>query len=119
MLDEAAQTWGSLGYAHRKTDAGWDPVSFAQARERSREFAAWLLSVGGRPGDAMVIIAEGSPEWIMSELGLLMAGCVSVPLSIKLLEEEIPFRRKPLEGKGDHHDEEPAREGPRLARGRG
>ena len=100
MLDEAAQTWGSLGYAHRKTEAGWTPVSFAQARERSREFAAWLLSVGGRPGDAMVIIAEGSPEWIMSELGLLMAGCVSVPLSIKLLEEEIPFRANHSKAKG-------------------
>ncbi len=92
MLDQAAEKWGPLGYAHRKTDAGWVAVSFAQAREGSRELAAWLLSTGARPGDACVIIGEGSPEWIMSELGLLMAGCVSVPLSIKLLEEEIPFR---------------------------
>jgi len=100
MLDEAAQKWGTLGYAHRKTDAGWTSVSFAQALERSREFAAWLFSAGSRPGDAMVIIAEGSPEWIMSEFGLLMAGCVSVPLSIKLLEEEIPFRVNHSKAKG-------------------
>jgi len=100
MLDEAAQKWGTLGYAHRKTDSGWTPVSFAQARERSREFAAWLFSAGARSGDAMVIIAEGSPEWIMSEFGLLMAGCVSVPLSIKLLEEEIPFRANHSKAKG-------------------
>jgi len=92
MLDEAAARWGNLGYAFRKTDAGYAPVSFVQARERAREIAAWLLSTGARRGDAFVIIAEGSPEWIMSEFGLLMAGCVSVPLSIKLLEEEIPFR---------------------------
>ncbi len=92
MLDEAAEKWGSIGYAHRKTDAGYASVSFVEARTRAREFAAWLLSEGARKGDAMVIIGEGSPEWIMSEFGLLMAGCVSVPLSIKLLEEEIPFR---------------------------
>ena len=92
MLDDAAARWGSLGYAFRKTDAGYSPVSFVQARKHAREIAAWLLSTGARPGDAFVIIAEGSPEWIMSEFGLLMAGCVSVPLSIKLLEEEIPFR---------------------------
>ena len=92
MLDEAAVKWGALGYAHRKTDAGWMSVSFVEARERAREFAAWLLSIGAHKGDAMAIIAEGSPDWIMSEFGLLMAGCVSVPLSIKLLEEEIPFR---------------------------
>ena len=93
MLDDAAEKWGSQGYAYRKTDGGWMPVSYIEARERAREFAAWLLETGGvRKGDAFVLIAEGSPEWIMGELGLLMAGCVSVPLSVKLLQEEIPFR---------------------------
>ena len=92
MLDAAASRWGSAGYAWRKTDSGWVAVTFAQARQRSRQFAAWLLSTGIRKGEAFVIIAEGSPEWILGELGLLAAGCVSVPLSVKLLEEEIPFR---------------------------
>ncbi len=92
MLDEAAEAWGTAPYAHRKTDAGWATISFVEARERAREFAGWVLSTGAARGDAMAIIAEGSPEWIVSELGLLLAGCVSVPLSIKLLEEEIPFR---------------------------
>jgi long-chain acyl-CoA synthetase len=92
MLDEAAEKWANAPYAVRKTDAGWVPVSFRQARERSREFAAWLISTGARKGDAVAVLAEGSPEWILGEFGLLMAGCVSVPLSIKLLEEEIPFR---------------------------
>jgi long-chain acyl-CoA synthetase len=100
MLDEAAEKWGSIGYAFRKTDAGYVPVSFAQAREQAREIAAWLLSTGARRGDAFVIIAEGSPEWIVGEFGLLMAGCVSVPLSIKLLEEEIPFRINHSQAKG-------------------
>ena len=48
--------------------------------------------VGLKKGDSLAILAEGSPEWIVGELGMLMAGCVSVPLSIKLLAEEIPFR---------------------------
>ena len=99
MLDEAASKWGSAPYALRRTDAGYEPVSFAQARERAREFAAWLLSTGFRKGDALAILAEGSPEWIIGELGLLMAGCVSVPLSIKLLAEEIPFRLNHSEAK--------------------
>jgi len=92
MLEEAARKWGSVGYAYRKTDAGWIPVTFSQARQRARELAAWLLSTGVRREEAFVIIAEGSPEWVMAELGILMAACVSVPLSVKLLEEEVPFR---------------------------
>jgi len=92
MLEEAAERWGDAPYASRKTDTGWVSVSFREARERARELAAWLISTGARKGDAIAVLAEGSPEWILGELGLLMAGCVSVPLSIKLLEEEIPFR---------------------------
>src|SRR5271157_5317955 len=92
MLDEAAEKWADAPYTLRKTDAGYVPVSFREARERSREFAGWLLSAGFKKGDTLALLGEGSPEWIMGELGLLMAGCISVPLSIKLLEEEIPFR---------------------------
>ena len=99
MLDEAVAKWPSAPYALRKTDAGYAAVSFSDARERSREFAAWLLSAGFRRGDAAAILAEGCPEWIMGEFGLMMAGCVSVPLSIKLLGEEIPFRLDHSEAK--------------------
>ncbi|MCX7030774.1 MAG: AMP-binding protein, partial [Spirochaetes bacterium] len=99
MLDEAASKWGSAPYALRKTNAGFTAVSFAEARDRAREFAAWLLSAGFHRGDAAAILAEGSPEWIMGEYGLMMAGCVSVPLSVKLLGEEIPFRLNHSEAK--------------------
>lgn len=92
MLDEAAENWGDAPYAHRKMDSGYAPVSYREARERAREIGAWLLSTGARKGDAYAVQGEGCPEWILAEFGLLMAGCVSVPLSIKLLEDEIPFR---------------------------
>ena len=51
MLDEAVSKWGSAPYALRKTDAGFVAVSFAEARDRAREFAAWLLSTGFHRGD--------------------------------------------------------------------
>jgi long-chain acyl-CoA synthetase len=99
MLDQAAEKWGSAPYALKKTDAGWSAVSFVEARTRAREFAAWLLSIGMKKGQAIAILAEGSPEWIMGELGMLMVGCVSVPLSIKLLADEVPFRLNHSEAK--------------------
>ena len=92
MLDEAAETWNNAPYALRKGDEGWIAVSFTEARQNAREFAAWLLGSGAKKGESIAILAEGSPAWIIGEFGLLMAGCVSVPLSIKLMEEEIPFR---------------------------
>ncbi len=92
MMDEASVLWSDQPYALKKGTTDWISVSFSESRKRSREFAAWLVSKGFKKGDRLAILAEGSPEWIMAESGILCAACVSVPLSIKLLAEEIPFR---------------------------
>lgn len=92
MLDEGARDWASDPYAYRRNDTGYVPITFAEARERAREFSAWLLSKGFAKGDRFAVLGEGSPEWICGEFGLVCAGIVSVPLSIKLLAEELPFR---------------------------
>ena len=100
MLDEAAKEWADDPYALRKTDEGYAPTTFAQAREKARRFGAWLLSCGYSKGDSLAVLGEGSPEWICGEFGIMCAGLVSVPLSIKLLAEEIPFRLNHSESKG-------------------
>lgn len=100
MLDEAAKVWANDPYALRKTDMGYTATTFVQAREKARCFAAWLLSCGYAKGDNLAVLGEGSPEWICGELGLMCAGLVSVPLSIKLLSEEIPFRLNHSAAKG-------------------
>jgi long-chain acyl-CoA synthetase len=99
MMDEAAVAWASVPYALKKGSSDWISVTYSEARERSREFASWLVSKGFKRGDRLAILAEGSPEWILAESGVLSAGCVSVPLSIKLLGEEIPFRLDHSEAK--------------------
>jgi long-chain acyl-CoA synthetase len=92
MMDEAAAQWTTDPYALKKGASGWIPLSFSEARDLSRQFAAWLLSKGFAKGDRLAILAEGCPDWVITESGALRAACVSVPLSIKLLAEEIPFR---------------------------
>jgi long-chain acyl-CoA synthetase len=99
MMDEAATQWADDAYVLKKGDSAWIAFSFVQARSRSREFGAWLLSKDYAKGDRLAILAEGSPEWVMAESGMLCAACVSVPLSIKLLAEEIPFRLDHSEAK--------------------
>jgi len=92
MMDEAASNWATVPYALKKGASGWVATNFNEARERSRDFAAWLLSKGLGRGESVAILAEGSPEWVLAEAGAIRAGGVSVPLSIKLLGDEIPFR---------------------------
>ncbi len=99
MLKEAAAKYSDIPYALKKTDSGYVGTTFSQVREQARMFAAWLVAQNVTKGDRAAIIAEGSPEWLISELGLLSAGMISVPLSIKLLSDEIPFRIEHSESK--------------------
>jgi long-chain acyl-CoA synthetase len=92
LRDQAAIKFGEKPYLRDKNDQGWGAVSFRQAADVSDRLAAALTARGFSREDRAVIIAEGRSEWVLSELALFRAGCVSVPLSLKLLPEEIPFR---------------------------
>jgi long-chain acyl-CoA synthetase len=92
MLDTAAREFGGTPYCYRKIEAGWTPKSFLQVREEARAIAVALRARGFHPAGKAVILGEGSPEWVAFEFAVLTAGAISVPLSIKLLAEEVPFR---------------------------
>jgi long-chain acyl-CoA synthetase len=92
MLETAVATFGDQSYCWRKTDAGWTPTGFRAASERAVLVARALRARGVGSDRTVAIVAEGSPEWVTFELGVLANKCASVPLSIKLLPEEVPFR---------------------------
>jgi long-chain acyl-CoA synthetase len=92
LLHDAAARFGDRAFLTTKTDEGWQPTSFREADRLSGLGAAWFLSRGAERGARVILLAEGRPEWVISEFAMLKAGLVSVPLSIKLLAEEVPFR---------------------------
>lgn len=92
MLAAAAESFPRRPYALRKVDDGWYSRTFSEIREDAIMLSVALQQEGfGRRGTG-VILAEGSPEWITAEFALLYAGGISVPLSTRLLPEEVPFR---------------------------
>ncbi len=50
--------------------------------------------MGFKKGDRAGLISDGRNDWIISELGMLYAGGINVPLSIRLENNEIEFRLK-------------------------
>ena len=100
MLREAARLFSDVAYLGRRTDAGWCTRSFREVEADSAAFAAALIARGFARGQALAILGEGSPNWVIGELGLLRLGCVSVPLSIQLLPEEVLFRLEHSRARG-------------------
>ena len=99
MLKDAVQEFGDSPYLSQKINGEWKSLGFGDAWDESYNFAAALVKRGFSKNDAIAIISEGRNAWVTSEFGLLMAGCISVPLSIKLLPDEIPFRLNHSEAK--------------------
>ncbi|MDY0372122.1 MAG: AMP-binding protein [Sphaerochaetaceae bacterium] len=100
MLRDAADRFPSRAYTTKKTDAGWEAFTYCQVDNESDKVAASLIAKGVTPGSAFGILAEGRPEWVMAELGVIKARSVSVPLSIKLTAEEVAFRLNHSEAVG-------------------
>lgn len=92
LLRRAALEYASVPYLNEKTDSGWKGVTFSETLERATLFASAMIELGFQQDDRVALIAEGRTDWVVTEYGLLMAGCINVPLSIKLLPEEIIFR---------------------------
>jgi len=92
MLSRAASKYADKPYLSTKGDRGWIRTSFSEAEKKARTLACAFVEIGLRKGDKVAILSEAKTDWIVTEFAALFAGGISVPLSIKLLPEEVPFR---------------------------
>ncbi len=92
MLDRAVIKYANDPYLSTKSDQGWVRTSFSDAKIKARQLASGFLGLGIKTDDKISILSEAKTDWIIAEFAALYAGAISVPLSIKLLPEEVPFR---------------------------
>ncbi|MFW5656864.1 MAG: AMP-dependent synthetase/ligase [Bacteroidota bacterium] len=78
---------------YEKTNSEYSQFTYKEIQLRVHAFSAGLMQLGLEMGDRVSLLAEGSNNWIISELAILMAGGINVPLSVKLSDsDEIKFR---------------------------
>ncbi|MBO5732133.1 MAG: AMP-binding protein [Alistipes sp.] len=93
LFEESVAKYGAKEFLLEKHNGKFEPTTYNEAREQALAIGAGLAVLGIEPRDRVSILAEGCNNWITSELGLLYAGAVSVPLSIKLEEaNDLLFR---------------------------
>jgi long-chain acyl-CoA synthetase len=89
LVEDSARKFGAKVAYQMKVGSSYQRLTFSELAQRSREFAAGLLTMGMRKGDAVAIISENSLDWIVGYYGLSMAGGVGVPLYSELNSPEI------------------------------
>ncbi|MET4310246.1 AMP-binding protein [Bradyrhizobium sp. RT4b] len=73
----AAETRGDRPAIREKKFGIWQPTSWREWLEISKEIAYALRASGFLPGDVASIIANAVPEWVHADMGILCAGGVS------------------------------------------
>ncbi|MBW8324355.1 MAG: AMP-binding protein [Prolixibacteraceae bacterium] len=78
-------------YLWEKQNGKYEGTTYSQTHDLVLRFGAGLVSLGLQKGDRIGLISEGRNAWIISELGILYAGGINVPLSVKL-DSSIEFK---------------------------
>ena len=93
LFEESVSKYGTKDFLLEKHNGRFEPTSYCETRTEAIKTGAGLAQLGIERNDRISILAEGCNNWIISELGLLYAGAISVPLSIKLEESnDLLFR---------------------------
>ena len=100
LFESSVARYGEKTFLLEKRHHKFEPTTYAETREQALEVGAGLAAIGIRPKEKVAILSEGCNAWIISELGLFYAGCISVPLSVKLEESnDLLFRLRHAEVK--------------------
>ena len=92
FFEENVEKYSTNIYLWEKLQEKYEGTTYQETRRQVHEFGAGLMQLGIRKGDRVSLLADGRNSWVIGELGILYAGGVNVPLSIKLNPEEIRFR---------------------------
>ncbi|MES2904595.1 MAG: AMP-dependent synthetase/ligase [Pseudomonadota bacterium] len=79
MFLTRAREKGDAPFLWSKASGQWQAISWAEAARQVAALAAGLKKLGMKPGDRVMLVAENRPEWLLADLGIMAAGCVTVP----------------------------------------
>ena len=93
LMETSVERFGDDVYLMEKVGDHYEGTTYRETRELVHTFSAGLRALGLKKGDRVALIAEGRNLWVIAELGILCAGAINVPISVKINESaELKFR---------------------------
>ncbi|MDE2595464.1 MAG: long-chain fatty acid--CoA ligase [Sphingomonadales bacterium] len=74
-----ADARGEAPFLWAKREGSWQAMSWAEAARQVCLLAEGLRRIGLNAGDRVMLVSENRPEWCIADLGIMAAGCVTVP----------------------------------------
>lgn len=79
MFFARANSKDDLPFLWAKKNGAWRSISWREAALQVANLASALTRLGLKPGDRVMLVSENRPEWLISDLAIMAAGCVTVP----------------------------------------
>jgi len=91
LFESSVTKFSNNIYLWEKQNGTYEGTTYRHTHDLVLRFGAGLMAIGLHKGDRVGLISEGRNAWIISELGILYAGGINVPLSVKL-DSSIEFK---------------------------
>ena len=88
MFFARAKEKGDAPFLWAKKAGAWQSISWRDAAGQVARLAAALKRIGLAPGDRVMLVSENRPEWLISDLAIMAAGCVTVPTYVTNTERD-------------------------------
>jgi long-chain acyl-CoA synthetase len=79
MFFTRASEKGDAPFLWAKQQGEWRSISWSEVAAKVAALAAALKGLELHPGDRVMLVSENRPEWLISDLAIMAAGCVTVP----------------------------------------
>ena len=102
---ECAERWpGNFALEIQRRDR-MESYTYAEVRQMAESIGCWLTENKFPQGTRIAILADNHPRWVAAYLGIIAAGCTTVPLlgnsmpAISLINVDLPQPDGPMRQK--------------------
>lgn len=88
---DSANRYSSKAALKEKVNGSYRAVTYQEMKERVEQLAAYFIATGFAAGERVALLAENRSEWPISDLGLISAGLVNVPIYPTLTPQQIAY----------------------------
>jgi long-chain acyl-CoA synthetase len=86
---ECAQRWPENVALEIQRHDRTESCTYGETRRMAESIGRWLGENGFQPGARCAIVADNHPRWVAAYLGIIAAGCTTVPLDTALHADQI------------------------------
>ncbi|MBX3258374.1 MAG: AMP-binding protein [Labilithrix sp.] len=91
VLGETAKRYGDRPALRVKRDGGWRTTTWSAYQRDARRVGRALVGLGAAPGKGVSIIGYNSPEWLVADVGAILAGAVPAGIYTTNTPEQVRY----------------------------